>query len=72
MTERGDSTNRKQRPAPFEHVFLATDFPRGATRAIARVARLPLAVRGEVTIAHVLSDRLARMARADAQQLSAS
>lgn len=70
MNKPDDSTNGNQRPAPFEHVVVATDFSAGAGQAIARVGRLPLAARGKVTVVHVLSDRIPKKARADADKLA--
>lgn len=64
-----DST-KNERPAPFEHIFVATDFSAGAAQAIARAGRLPLAEGGKVTITHVLSDRIPKKARADAEKLA--
>lgn len=59
-----------ERPAPFEHIFVATDFSSGAAQAIARAGRLPLAERGKVTVTHVLSDRIPKKAQADAEKLA--
>jgi nucleotide-binding universal stress UspA family protein len=59
-----------RRPAPFEHVFLATDFSKGAGRAVARAGRLPLSERGRITVVHVLSDRIPKNKRRDAQELA--
>jgi nucleotide-binding universal stress UspA family protein len=70
MDERGDSMITVSRPKPFEHLFVATDFSAGAARAIGRAARLPSAERGRVTVVHVLSDRIPRKARADAEKLA--
>lgn len=58
------------RPAPFRHIFVATDFSSGAVRAIARTGRLPLADGGRVTVAHVLSDRIPKNARGEAENLA--
>lgn len=58
------------RRTPFEHVFVATDFSAGAARAIARAGRLPLDEGGRVTVAHVLSDRIPKKARGDAEKLA--
>lgn len=69
MHERDDSVIASQR-RPFEHVLVATDFSAGAVQAIARARRLPLASRGKVTLVHVLSDRLPKKVRADAQKLA--
>jgi nucleotide-binding universal stress UspA family protein len=67
MNDRDDSTS-VSRPAPFEHLFVATDFSAGAGQAIARAARLPMAGRAEVSLVHVLSDRIPKEARADAEK----
>lgn len=50
------------RSAPFEHIFVATDFSASADQAIARASRLPLAARGIVTILHVLPERMPKSA----------
>ncbi len=65
-----ESPTSNHRPAPFEHVFVATDFSAGAAQAIARAGRLPLAERGKVTVVHVLSDRIPKKTRADAEKLA--
>lgn len=57
-------------PAPFEHLFVATDFSAGAAQALARAGRLPLVERGKITVVHVLSDRIPKKARADAEKLA--
>lgn len=59
-----------ERPAPFQHIFVATDFSAGAVRAIARTGRLPLADGGKFTVTHVLSDRIPKKARADAEKIA--
>jgi nucleotide-binding universal stress UspA family protein len=64
------NSTENERPAPFQHIFVATDFSAGAVRAIARTGRLPLAEGGKVTVAHVLSDRIPNKARADAEKLA--
>lgn len=61
---------QNERPDPFKHLFVATDFSAGAVRAIARAGRLPLAENGKVTVVHVLSDRIPKKARADAEKLA--
>lgn len=58
------------RPAPFEHIFVATDFSAGADRALARAARLPLARGGRISVVHTLSDRLPERARADVEKFA--
>jgi nucleotide-binding universal stress UspA family protein len=63
-------TPRHQTPAPFDHVFVATDFSPGATQAIARTAQLPLAQRARVTVVHVLSDHIPKKARADTEKFT--
>ena len=58
---------RLRRPAPFEHVVVATDFSPGADRAVARAWHVPIARRGQLTILHVLESGDAK-AKADAEQ----
>jgi nucleotide-binding universal stress UspA family protein len=62
------NSTENERPAPFQHIFVATDFSPGAVRAIARTGRLPLAEGGKLTVSHVLSDRMPEKARADAEK----
>lgn len=64
------SSTQNERPGPFEHLFVATDFSAGAASALGRAARLPLAEGGKVTVAHVLSDRIPNEARLDAEKLA--
>ena len=64
------SSTENERPAPFQHIVVATDFSAGAVRAVARTSRLPLAEGGKVTVTHVLSDRVPKKARADAEKLA--
>jgi nucleotide-binding universal stress UspA family protein len=64
-----DST-KNERPAPFEHIFVATDFSAGAAQAIARAGRLPLVEGGKVTVTHVLSDRIPKKAHVDAEKIA--
>lgn len=47
-----------QRPAPLEHVLVATDFSEGATRAALRAASLPLAAGARLSLVHVVPERL--------------
>lgn len=54
-------------PAPFKHIFVATDFSPGAAEAIVRAGRLPLVSGGKISVVHVLPDQLPRMARAGAE-----
>jgi nucleotide-binding universal stress UspA family protein len=70
MNETEDPRSRTTRPAPFEHVFVATDFSPGGARAAARAGRLPLAKRGKITIVHVLADRAPQKARASAEKVA--
>ena len=56
MNEHDELTTRDQRPAPFGHVFVATDFSAGAAQAIARAGRLPLIDGGRISVVHVLPD----------------
>jgi nucleotide-binding universal stress UspA family protein len=70
MNELDHSSVRNQRPAPFGHVFVATDFSAGAGQAIARAGRLPLAERAKITVVHVLSDLIPKKARADAEKMA--
>ncbi len=64
------SSTEDARPAPFEHLFVATDFSAGAAGAIARAGRLPLAERAKVTVIHVLSDRIPKKARGAAEEFA--
>ncbi len=59
-----------ERPAPFDHIVVATDFSPGGGRAILRAGWLPLAPRGKVTVLHILPDRLPKMAHAEATKLA--
>jgi nucleotide-binding universal stress UspA family protein len=70
MSQRDRSTRTTRRPAPFEHLIVATDFSAGAGGALARAARLPLAERGRITVVHVLSDRIPGKTRAEAEKLA--
>ena len=70
MTERKESLLPTRRPPPFERLFIATDFSTGASQAISRAARLPLADRGELTVLHVLPERIPQRVRADAEKLA--
>jgi nucleotide-binding universal stress UspA family protein len=58
------------RPPRFANVLVATDFSKGAARAIKRAARLPLAERATVTVVHVLSHRIPPNARVDAERVA--
>lgn len=58
MSKPDDDASANQRPSPFDHVFVATDFSAGAGQALARAARLPLAKRGKITVRLVRSDRI--------------
>lgn len=58
------------RPAPFARVLVACDFSAGATRAIARAARLPLAPGGTITLLHVVPDRVPHRLRDAAEALA--
>jgi nucleotide-binding universal stress UspA family protein len=44
--------------SPLSSVLVATDFTRGASLAVSRVSRLPLARRPRVTLLHVVSERV--------------
>ncbi len=55
-------------PAPFRHIFVATDFSPGAARAVARAGRLPLVDGGKISIAHVLPGQLPRKTLSRAAQ----
>ncbi|MBL8951761.1 MAG: universal stress protein [Myxococcaceae bacterium] len=61
---------RARRPAPFKHVFVATDFSKGAALALERAARLPILEGGSVTIAHVLSSGASEKVRRVAETLA--
>ena len=62
------SSTQHERPAPFQHIFVATDFSSGGGRAVARAGRLPLADGGKITVTHVISDRIPKKVRADAEK----
>lgn len=69
MNQRDDS-KAVARPAPFEHLFVATDFSTGAAQATARALRLPLAERGQISVVHVLSERGPNPARGGAAKVA--
>lgn len=62
-----DSTTPPRAPEPFRHVFVATDFSKGAERAVARAAKLPIADDGKITLLHVLPEAPPSKARAAAE-----
>jgi nucleotide-binding universal stress UspA family protein len=55
------------RPAPFEHVLVATDFSQSADRAVDRAGRLPLGGQGRYSIVHVLPDGIPEALLGDAE-----
>jgi nucleotide-binding universal stress UspA family protein len=68
MSEPNDQSTTSLRPPPLEHIFVATDFSRGAAQAVDRAALLPLARGGRVSLVHVLPPGLPDKARASAEE----
>jgi hypothetical protein len=54
MVKHKEPTIAIERPSPFNHVCVATDFSSGAGRALARAAHLPMIDAGKISVVHVL------------------
>ncbi len=70
MNERAETSLHVRRSERFEHLLVATDFSSGASQAIARAGHLPLADGAEITVLHVLSDRIPQKVRGAQEKLA--